>query len=154
MQKKESTDAPFFSDPEVIILTARGVWMADGYEITHEPTRKLFARSIFACAGGFELRIGRETKRITVEDTPYFVTRVEGNPLEGFTLWLNDETRERLAPRSLAYQPGRLTARVKNAAFEARFLSAPYHDLLFQAEGNPELGYSVTIEGQTIRLVS
>lgn len=126
-------NAPFFVDNEVIVLNRQGIWLADGIEITHEPTRKLFSHSLTRDAEGYFLKVGRETKRITVEDTPYFVLRVDGTPAAGFELLLNDECRERLDPLSLAYRPGRLTCRVKQSSAmesEAKFLHAPYFDLL------------------------
>src|SRR4051794_32128958 len=84
-------NAPFFVDREVIVLTRNGVWLADGTEITHEPTAKLFARSLKKDERGYYLHIGRETKTIEVEDTAYFVTRIDGSPFEGFQLSINDE---------------------------------------------------------------
>src|SRR5689334_18442225 len=93
---------PFgFTDNEVIRLTSNGVWIADGYEITHDPTRKLFAKSLVKDEKGYYLHIGRETKRIEIEDTAYFVHRVDGDAGTGFELWLNDEQRERLKPETL-----------------------------------------------------
>jgi hypothetical protein len=119
------SNAPFFVDREVIVLTRNGVWLADGHEITHEPTRKLFARSLRKDPDGYRLYIGRETKLIQVEDTAYFVTRVDGTQLS-----INDETREALDPTTLQYRPGRLTCRIKGGTEEAKFLHAPYFDLL------------------------
>ena len=81
-----------FRDEEVIIITRGGLWLADGQEITHEPTRKLFARSLKKDSQGYFLSIGRETKRIQVEDTAYFVTRIEGSSASGWMVFLNDET--------------------------------------------------------------
>ncbi len=129
------SNAPFFVDNEVIQLTKNGVWIADGTEITHEPTRKLFARSLVRDSkGGYSLVIGRETKAIEVEDTAYFVIRVDGTPQSGVTLTLSNETQEPLLPETLCYRPGRLTCQVKGGAEEAKFLHAPYFDLLKHLE--------------------
>src|SRR5690242_17598119 len=103
------SNAPFFVDNEVIVISRDGVWLADGHEITHEPTRKLFARSLFKDAEGYLLKIGRETKRIQVEDTAFFVRLIEGDPAEGYELSLSDDSRARLDPETLRYRPGRLT---------------------------------------------
>ncbi len=126
-------NAPFFIDREVIVLTKNGVWLADGTEITHDPTRRLFAKSLKKDKAGYFLHIGRETKRIDVEDTAYFVYRVdfiEGDPDRGVELWINDETKERLDPFTLQYRPGRLVCKIKNGKEEAKFLHAAYFDLL------------------------
>jgi hypothetical protein len=125
-----------FTDDEVIVLKANGQWIADGYEITHEPTRKLFARSLFKDEQGYYLHIGREVKRIAVEDTAYFVHRVEGDPTRGIRVVLNDDAEEPLDPATLSYRPGRLVCRVtrRGDSEEARFLHAPYFDLLQHLE--------------------
>jgi hypothetical protein len=121
----------FFVDREVIILTRNGIWLADGTEITHEPTRRLFARSLKKDEKGYFLQIGRETKRIEVEDTAYFIQRIDGDPNQGFRLSINDETQESLNPATLKYRPGRLTCQIKgNPAEEAKFLHSAYFDLL------------------------
>ena len=101
-----ATQAPFFVDNEVIILSYDGVWLADGVEITHDPTRRLFARSIRKDDQGYFLQIGRETKRILVEDTPFFIYRIDGDPIHGFELSLSDETHEKLDPTKLDYLTG------------------------------------------------
>lgn len=142
---------PFFSDQEVIILTKNGIWLADGIEISHEPTRKLFARSLKKKGSEYFLEIGREKKKITIEDTPYFVIRIDGSPKEGFQLSLNDETKEKLNPQTLDYRPGRLVCSVKNQTEEAKFLHAPYFELLKEIEED-ENGYSLQIQGERIRL--
>ena len=129
---------PFFVDNEVIVLTKNGIWLADGIEISHEPTRRLFAKSLIKGQNGYHLHIGRETKDIYVEDTAYFIHRIEGAPETGYKLWINDETQESLDPTTLKYQPGRLTCKIKNGTRngtekgteEAKFLHSAYHDLL------------------------
>ena len=145
---------PFgFTDNEVIRLTANGIWIADGHEITHDPTRKLFARSLFKDEQGYYLHIGRETKRIEVEDTAYFVHRVDGNPADGFELWLNDEARERLDPSTLSYRPGRLSCRIERRGDpeQAKFLHAAYFDLLKHLEEDAS-SYFLTISGRRFPL--
>jgi len=144
--------APFFVDNEVIVLTRNGIWIADGTEISHEPTRKLFARSLKKDAEGYYLHIGRETKRITVEDTAYFVSRVDGDPRAGYEIWVNDETREPLDPASLKYRPGRLTCRLGRGE-EAKFLHAAYFDLLRHLEEDGR-EYFLTIQGNRIPLAA
>ncbi len=144
-------NAPFFVDNEVIVLSRNGVWLADGDEITHEPTRKLFARSLKKDADGYRLYIGRETKLIQVEDTAYFVSRVDMHPDGGADLLLNDETRERLAPDTLSYRPGRLACRVKEGSEDAKFLHAAYFDILKNLEEDEDT-YFLQVAGQRIQL--
>jgi hypothetical protein len=144
-------NAPFFIDREILVLTREGVWLADGTEITHEPTRRLFARSLVRDAEGYQLKIGRESKRVTVEDTAYFVLRIDGDPHAGYELLLSDETRERLDPKTLFYRPARLTARVKGGSEEAKFLHAPYFDLLRELEEDGD-SFFLTISGARVRL--
>ena len=144
-------NAPFFVDREVIILTRNGVWVADGTEISHEPTRKLFARSLKKDAEGYFLHIGRETKRIQVEDTAYFVVRADGDSARGYELLLNDETSEKLQPRSLGYRPGRLVCTVKGGGEEAKFLHAPYFDILKNLKEDKS-EYFLEIEKQRVAL--
>ncbi len=131
-----SKNTPFFVDNEIIILTRNGIWLADGCEITHEPTRRLFAKSLKRDAQGYTLHIGRETKRIQVEDTAYFVHRVDGTPKEGCSIWINDERQESLDPSSLKYVPGRLTCQIRRNGMieEARFLHSAYFDLLKETQ--------------------
>lgn len=141
--KVASNNAPFFVDNEIIVLTKTGVWLADGNEISHEPTRKLFSKSLVRDGNEFYLKIGRESKRIQVEDTPYFVQRIDGSEKSGYQVTLNDETVEKLDPKTLHYRPGRLTCKIKLShsnqpgnslshleGEEALFLHAPYFDLL------------------------
>lgn len=142
---------PGYVDLEVIVLTREGIWLADGEEISHEPTRRLFARSVVRRADGWYLVIGRETKKIEVEDTAFFVQRLDGDPARGFTVLLSDQTEERLDPSTLVYRPGRLVCRIHDGRDEAKFLSAPYHDLLKNLQQSGE-AYVLKIEGKTVRL--
>jgi len=148
------SNAPFFVDNEVITLCANGTWVADGYEITHEPTRRLFARSLKHDSQGYFLSIGRETKRIIVEDTAYFVHRIDRSPGQ-VTLWINDEKQEPLHPESLSYRPGRLTCRIERdgRAEDARFLHAAYFDLLRELEEDAS-HYFVTLAGKRVTLAN
>jgi hypothetical protein len=124
------TNAPFFVDNEVIKLTQNGVWLSDEIEIDHEQTVRMFAKNLKKDAEGYFLQIGRETKRILVEDTAYFVTRIEGTLATGLGVCLNDDTREQLDPATLRYRPGRLTCRIHHGQEEAKFLHAAYFELL------------------------
>jgi hypothetical protein len=144
-------NAPFFVDREVIVLSRNGIWLADGVEITHEPTRRLFAKSLRKREDGkYYLSVGRETKDINVEDTAFFVIRIEGSIDQGLTVFLNDETHEKLDPGTLKYRPGRLVCTVKTNE-EAKFLHAPYFDLLKNLNEDSE-GYFLKIGNSNVRL--
>lgn len=145
---------PSYVDREIIRLTREGIWLADGLEITHAPTRDLFARSLAKDEAGYFLHIGFEMKRIEVEDTAYFVTQISGNSQDGFELTLNDQTKERLNAKTLRYQPGRLTCTIKNQEGSpevAKFLRNPYWELLQNAQDIDGKFY-LRIEGEWIGL--
>lgn len=146
-------NAPFFVDTEIIRLTKNGVWLSDAVEIDHEQTVKIFAKSLRKDEGGYYLQIGRETKRIEVEDTAYFVTRIDGTPRTGIELWLSDESRERLDPASLTYRPGRLACQIKGGLEEAKFLHAPYFELLKELDED-ESSYLLDFGGKKVVLAS
>ena len=144
-------NAPFFIDLEIIRLSKDGVWTSDGVEITHEPTRRLFAKSLKKTPDGYFLFIGRESKKIEVEDTAFFVTRIDETSHGEFELTINDETKEMLDPKTLQYRPARLTCRLLRGE-EAKFLSAPYMDLLKNLEEN-EAHYFLRFASGAINLL-
>ena len=148
-------DPSFFGIHENIILTKGGVWLSNGEEILHENTVRAFSKNIFRCVDGFEVRLGTERKTIHVEDTLYFVTRLEGSSDIGFNIVLNDGRTLELDSKTLQYKPGRLTCRVSHpndkTHEEAKFLSAAYYELLKFVDRNDE-GFYIVIEGQKIVL--
>lgn len=138
------------TSPETILVKANGEWWADGREITHLPTLRLFQRSLKKDKNGYFLQIGKETKPIEVEDTAYFVEAIHGSPLEGFTLQLSDQTQELLNPTQLSFRPNRLIYRTQSGE-NAKFLRRPYLDLLNYLEEENST-YFLLIEGQKIIL--
>ncbi|NDF13800.1 hypothetical protein EB061_00535 [bacterium] len=150
-------DTSLFGIHEAIILTRSGTWLSNGEEITHPNTQLAFARNIYRCKDGHEIRLGSERKIIHVEDTIYFVTGLDGDPLIGYTLRLNDGRKLELDPASLWYRPGRLTCRVphpnEGTVEEAKFLSTAYYEILKHLEKTEE-GFGLTIEGKKITLYS
>jgi hypothetical protein len=150
------SNAPFFVATEVIRLTNNGVWLSDQVEIDHEQTVRIFAKSLKRDAQGYYLQIGRETKRIEVEDTAYFVTRIEKpatSGASGIEVCLNDESRELLDPATLSYRPGRLTCRIRGGTEEARFLHSAYFDLLKDLQED-EHSYYLLFSGKKVNLAS
>ena len=83
------------------------------------------------------------------------VTAVEGGPDRGFTVVLNDESREPLDPATLRVGAENvLYCRVKGGAHEARWLRPAYYDLMRHAE--PAAGGAVVlpVAGRRIRLTA
>lgn len=146
-------ETPLFTDLETIRLTRDGAFLSDGEEITHGRTVAAFHRFLGRDETGYFIRIGRDFKRIEVEDTARFVTAIEwrDESEESVSLTLSDGTSETLAPETLSYRPDRLTCRVKDGSEEAKFLRKPYLELLMRALAERD-GYAIRIGGQTIRL--
>ena len=143
-------DSSFFGIDEKIVLTKNGAWLSNGEEILHAGTVAGFSNHVHRTPIGFEIRIGNETKPIEVEDTLYFVTSLDGNPAQGFTLHLNDGRRIKLLTETLNYRDGRLSCLVPHSSDsgneEAKFLSSSYHELLKHLEKD-EAGFFIQIEG-------
>jgi len=150
-----NVDQSFFGIHEDIILTKDGIWLSNGEEITHPGTLAGFARNIYRCKDGFEIRLGNERKTIHVEDTIYFILGLDGTPAAGFTLRLNDGRTVKLEAGTLQYRPGRLTCKVphpqEQTHEEAKFLTTAYYELLKHVE-KTKRGFEITIEGSKILL--
>jgi predicted DCC family thiol-disulfide oxidoreductase YuxK len=139
-------------DREILTLTREGEWLADGQPIQHEPTRNLFSRSLRRRENGsWWLEIGRETKQVDVEDTALFVRLLEGSPESGLEIVLNDGTREPLRPETLLLVTERLTCLTARGV-EAKFLRAPYADLMMRALGERDGIYQLRIGGNDYRI--
>lgn len=143
---------PIFVDRETIRLSKEGVFLSDGDEITHAKTVSAFHRFLDRDDEGYFIRIGRDFKRIEIEDTARFVTgidwRGENEPVE---LTLASGERENLDPATVEFRPGRLTCRVGEKREEAKFLRQPYLELLMHALAD-ENGYTLRLGGKTIAL--
>jgi Protein of unknown function (DUF1285) len=151
---RKGNPPPGYVDTEIIRLTREGIWIADGHEISHEPTVALFARSLAKDEVGYFLHIGFEMKRIEVEDTAYFVTGLSGTAAEGYEVKINDGTLEKLIPETLEYLPGRLTCVIKSAEGTpepAKFLKAPYIEILRDLQKESDK-YFLVIQGKRIDL--
>lgn len=108
-----------------------GNWYTDEERIDNPRIALLFSRSIGRNPdGSYFLQIGDERASITVEDTPYVVKSVEGDGEKGFTLVLNDDSREPLEANSLEVGADNvLYCTVKNGRWRARFLRPAYYHL-------------------------
>ena len=151
----ERQDPSFFGIYEDLILNRHGVWLSNGEEITHERTCQAFAKNLFRCKDGFEIRLGNEKKTVHIEDTIYFVTSMIGDPELGFGLTLNDGRKVELDPTTLAYRAGRLTCKVdhpnEQTHEEAKFLTTAYYELLKYLEKADD-GFFIEIEGKKVYL--
>lgn len=113
-----------------------GRWYADDEPIANPRIADLFSRHVTRGPDGdWWLVIGDERARIVVDDTPFVVTRVDGEPRRGFEIGLNDGSSEALTAGSLALGEGDvLYCTVKDGSFRARFLRPAQFDLLRHAE--------------------
>lgn len=143
-----------FIDQEVIRLTSDGVFLSNGEEITHSRTIDAYHRHLGRDEEGYYISIGRDFKRIEVENTAYFVYGVhflgKGTD-ERVQLKLLGGHEEILDPSTLLYENDRLSCLVKNGTERARFLRSPHTELLLHAleEGK---GYSITLAGKNYRI--
>ena len=131
---------------ERIRLDANGKWTHEGLDFENQRIIDLFSRSVSRTAGGtWVLVIPPFTYPIEVDDTGYFVTSI--NPALG-QVKLSDDSVELLDLDSLRYEPdGRLYCRVKNGAFEARFLRHAYYAManLLNVDDEPTIEWMGTI---------
>ncbi|HJQ84573.1 MAG TPA: DUF1285 domain-containing protein [Candidatus Binatia bacterium] len=113
-----------------------GRWYSDDEPIPNRAITRLFSRTLIVLPDGrARLELGEDRADVAIEDTPWVVTGVEGDPAHGFTVLLNDETREPLDPASLRVgSENVLYCRVKGGRHEARFLRPAYYDLVRHAE--------------------
>jgi hypothetical protein len=157
----QSLGEPYI-DLETLTLTRNGEWLADGEPITHERTIRAFQGHLASLVdgSGWEIRIGRERKKIIVEDTAFFVRAIRGDAQSGFVLELSDGNERPLDPHTLHYSPGRLTCRIEwqhpdgtKGKAEARFLRGPSLEILSLAQpGSSEYLYHLKIQGVTIEI--
>lgn len=108
-----------------------GHWYSDDERIENPRIALLFSRRVKRRAdGGYELEMGEERAPIEVEDTPYVVRRIEGDPATGLSIVLNDESSEALDLETLETgSDNALYCRVKGGAHPARFLRSAYYHL-------------------------
>ncbi|MGH7822170.1 MAG: DUF1285 domain-containing protein, partial [Candidatus Binatia bacterium] len=107
-----------------------GEWYSDGERIANPKIARLFSRSLRKdpAGAGYLLQMGDERAPIEVEDTPFVVLQLDGDPRSGFVLLLNDDTRERLDPETLRVGgDNAFYCRVKDGEYEARLLRPAYY---------------------------
>lgn len=107
-----------------------GVWYADGEPIDNPRIARLFSQSVVRApeGDGYMLRVGDETARIIVDDTPYVVTGVSAG--DRLVVTLNDGSTEDVAPESLRLGDNNVFyCRVKAGRESARFLRPAHYQL-------------------------
>jgi hypothetical protein len=109
-----------------------GRWYCDGEVIPNKAICRLYAKAMTIDDDGVaRLRLGEDKAQVDIEDTPWVVTQVDGDPRRGFTVLLNDETLEPLDPSTLRVGAHDvLYCRVKGGRHDARFLRPAYYELM------------------------
>ena len=133
-----------------------GRWYCDGEPIANQAICRLYARTMTVGADGrARLELGEDRAEVEIDDTPWVVTGVEGDPRRGFTVVLNDDTREpldlaslRLGSESVPY------CRVKGGRVEARLLRNAYYALMRHAESTPDGACVLRAGGRQVALGS
>lgn len=128
-----------------------GRWYCDDEPITNPAICRLYARAMTLDPDGTaRLELGPDRAVVVVEDTPWVVRRVDGDPEGGFRITLNDDTTEPLDVGTLRVGPDHaLYCRVKGGA-EARLLRPAHYQLLAHAE--PAAGGGATLRAGARRV--
>ena len=131
-----------------------GLWYSDDEVIPNHAIRRLFSRTLIVSPEGrARLELGEDKADVIIEDTPWVVTRVDGDARAGFRVTLNDETVEPLDPASLRIGAENvLYCRVKGGAHEARFLRPAYYELTRHAETDAGGEAVLRVAGRSIRI--
>ena len=80
-----------------------GRWYCDGEPITNRAICDLYSRTLIVAPDGTaRLELGEDRASVRIEDTPWVVTQVDGDPGTGFAVVLNDGSREPLDPTTLS----------------------------------------------------
>jgi hypothetical protein len=130
-----------------------GRWYSDDEPIPNRAIQRLFSRTLQILPDGrARLELGEDRADVVVEDTPWVVTAVEGDPARGFVVVLNDETCEPLDPSSLRVGGENvLYCRVKRT-YQARFLRPAYYQLMRHAEAGPGNAVLLAVAGKRVTL--
>lgn len=112
-----------------IVFGRDGEWYADGERITNPRIALLFSRHLVRRPDGtWAVEMGDERAPVEIEDTPWVVTDVDGDPGCGFQLRLNDQNREPLDLSTLAIEPDHaFSCAVKGGRERARFLRKAHY---------------------------
>lgn len=129
----------FVNEKQGIYIDKEGNWFYNDLPIINKAIYRFFNRHIEKDEqGGYLLKIGNETCKLVVEDTPYVVVGVsfvDSDPVKGeyFKIRLNDETEEDLDLSTFCIGKDNVPyCRIKKNIFPARFLRTPYYQLAEQ----------------------
>ncbi len=130
-----------------IFIDSRGRWFHDGVRITHRWTYLENNKNLDVDEDGrFFVQEGGSRVYVECEDTPFVVTMVTKTE-DGFSIRLNDESREKLDFTTLTIAEQNIPyIRVKNGKFEARLLRAAYYELMRHA-GKDKEGFFLEFGG-------
>ncbi len=116
-----------------LVLDRDGRWLEGGEEITHERTVEALTRGLTKDeSGDFVVVLGRERRKVVVEDAPFVVQRVEagdGAANGPLTLLLGGGIREPLDPATLSIGAGHVMYARARGGLRARFSRAAYYQL-------------------------
>ncbi len=131
-----------------------GLWYSDDEVIPNHAIRRLFSRTLQVLPDGRgRLELGEDRADVVIEDTPWVVTHVEGDPRSGFSVVLNDETREPLDPATLSVGADDvLYCAVKGGAHRARFLRPAYYALMRHVETGPDGACVLPVSDRRVRI--
>ena len=128
-----------------------GWWYANDERIQNRRINLLFSQHLHKTSTGeYEIAIGWDKVTVVIDDAPYVVTQVTGDPTHGFTLRLNDKSEEALDPTTLSIsQENVFYCRVKSGEHAARFLRPAYYQLAEHVQENTETGTFLLHLGNT-----
>lgn len=131
-----------------------GRWYCDDEVIANAAICRLYARAMTVDdAGVARLELGEDRAQVTIEDTPWVVVQVDGDPERGFSVRLNDETTEPLDPDTLRVGAHHvLYCRIKGHRHDARFLRPAYYELVRHAVPGDHGGLVLPVRGRHVRL--
>jgi hypothetical protein len=119
-----------------------GWWYANDERIQNRRINLLFSQHLRkTLTGEYEIAIGWDKVTVVIDDAPYVVTQVAGDPACGFIIRLNDESEEALDPTTLSIgEENVLYCRVKGGEHTARFLRSAYYQLAEHVQRDEETG--------------
>lgn len=129
-----------------------GRWYCDGEPIANRAICRLYARAMTVGPdGSARLELGPDRASVRVEDTPWVVVGVQGDPAHGFTVRLNDERKAALDLDTLEVGAEHvLYCRVDGQRL--RFLRPAYYELMQHAEPGPAGGCRLRAGGRQVLL--
>ncbi len=132
-----------------------GWWYANDERIQNRRINLLFSQNLRkTSAGTYEIAIGWDRVAVEIEDAPYVVTRVTGDPERGFTLRLNDESEEALDPPTLYVgQDQVLYCLVKGREHTARFSRPAYYQLTAHVQEDTATGSFLLRLGEAMYVI-